>query len=341
MELNKKKLLIDEKLQINQAIKLLENSKNNILFLLKGKKLSGVFQDNDLRRAIINKKSLKDRIISISQKKPKFIYEAELSEKNVYKIFNKYNCEAIPVIKKDKTIVDIIFLKKTIFTEKLSDFPKVLVMAGGRGNRLRPITNTIPKPLAKFKNKPILDYILSQFNLLKAKEIFISVNYKKEKIISFIKNKNYNFKTFFLKEQKKLGTAGPLSLIKNYLKKDENIIVINGDLIFNFKIKNILDFHSKNNLDITVVTKDIDYQIPYGLVKTKKNLLDTLDEKPKIMARVIVGIYIINSSCLKSIKKDYLDMPDFIKFLIKKKKRVGYYPIFEKFNHITKKSDLK
>ena len=88
-----------------------------------------------------------------------------------------------------------------------------------------------------------------------------------------------------------------------------------------------------------MVTKDIDYQIPYGLVKTK-NLLDTLDEKPKIMARVIVGIYIINSSCLKSIKKDYLDMPDFIKFLIKKKK-IGYYPIFEKFNHITKKSDLK
>ena len=86
---------------------------------------------------------------------------------------------------------------------------------------------------------------MSQFNLLKAKEIFISVNYKKEKIISFIKNKNYNFKTFFLKEQKKLGTAGPLSLIKNYLKKDENIIVINGDLIFNFKIKKYIRFSLK------------------------------------------------------------------------------------------------
>ena len=129
-----------------------------------------------------------------------------------------------------------------------------------------------------------------------------------------------------------------IALSDTTLKLLRNLSTINKGLLFT---KDGL-LSSINETDTVQCSVKVEEKIPVEFaVYNLKNLLDTLDEKPKIMARVIVGIYIINSSCLKSIKKDYLDMPDFIKFLIKKKKRVGYYPIFEKFNHITKKSDLK
>ena len=339
--INKKKIIIDENSKIKDAIKLLEKSSSNILFLIKKKKLTGVFQDNDLRRAIIYKKNLNDKIITISQKKPKYIYEDQLSVKKIDEIFTKYNCEAIPVLKNDKTIVDIIFYKNHFKQQNKINIPKAIIMAGGKGQRLRPITKIIPKPLAKFKKKPIIDYILYQLIKNDIKNIFISVNYKKEKIISHLNKKNNNLNIRYLIEKRKLGTAGALNLVKKYINKNENIIVINGDLIFDVNIKNIIDYHIKNKFDITVVTKDIGYQIPYGLVKTKKNLLNTLDEKPKIMARVMVGIYIINSKCLKNIKNGYLDMPNFLSSLIKKKNKVGYYPIYENYYHITSPNDLK
>ncbi len=337
---NKKKIIINENSKIKDAIKLIDKLKNNILFLVKDKKLTGVFQDNDLRRAIVFKKNLNNKIITISQKNPKYIFENDLSNFKINRIFKKYNCEAIPVLKKDKTISDIIFRNKN-FSNNFFEIPKVLIMAGGKGKRLRPLTKTIPKPLATYKKRPIINHILNQLKKQKIKKILISVNYKKEKIITYIKKNISNFDIKFLVEKKKLGTAGPLNLAKKHLDKNENIIVINGDLIFDINLKNVLDFHNKGKLDITVVTKDIDYQIPYGLVKTKKNLLNSLDEKPNFMARVMIGIYIINSKCLRDVKNEYLDMPVFFKRLLAKKKKVGYYPILENFTHITKMSDLK
>ena len=162
-----------------------------------------------------------------------------------------------------------------------------------------PLTLKVPKPMVKFKNKPIIDTIIRNLTKNKINRIFISVNYKKNKIISYVKKINYNCKLFFIRK-KYLGMIGSIYYLKN--KRLNDIFVTNGDLIYNIDLESLHEYHKENHLDITAVTKVINFQIPYGLVKTKNIYLKSLEEKPIFSESVLVGAYIINSKCLKILK---------------------------------------
>ena len=326
---------------INLAIRKLEKNERKILFIAKKKKLLGVFQDSDLRRALVKKKDLSKKIISIANNRPKYIIKKNLKKTNFNKFFHSYrNYIGIPILDEKKKIVDVIFNKNLFFNneKKKNSQISALIMAGGLGKRLMPLTKKIPKPMVKYKKKPIIDSIIKNLIKNKINKIFISVNYKKNKIISYIKKKNFNCQIFFIREKKYLGTIGSIFYLKD--KKLKDIFVTNGDVILNVDLESLHDYHNENNLDITVVTKMINFQIPYGLVKTKNIYLKSLEEKPIFSESVLVGAYIINSKCLKILKNSKLDMPDFLSMCIKKKYKLGYYPIYEKYKHITSIRDL-
>lgn len=335
-----KSIIVNFNETIERCIKKLEKSSKKILLVEKNSKLIGVFQDSDLRRALVKKKNISADIITISNNKPKFIYKKNLEKTNIQRIFNKYSYLAIPIVDKNKRIVDVIF--KTSSNDNLKENNEEIVgvvMAGGQGKRLRPITEKIPKPMAIYKNKPILYSILS--NLLKnnIKNIFISVNYKKNKIFSYIKKIKFNCNIFFIEEKKFLGTVGSLFYLKN--QKAKNLFVTNGDLLTNIDISNLNNYHKENKLDLTVVTKIVNFQIPYGSVETKNIYLKSLEEKPLVTKSIIIGAYLIKTKCLKLINGEKIDMPEFIHKCIKKKYKIGYYPIYEKYKHITSLKDLK
>ena len=137
-----------------------------------------------------------------------------------------------------------------------------------------------------------------------------------------------------------MGTAGSLSFLKN--KKFEDIFIINGDLITKFDINSLYKFYKVNKLNFCAVTKLLNFQIPYGLVQTKNIFVKSLEEKPTFVRSVLIGAYILNSKCLKYLKKNYkIDMPDLIKIFLNKKLKVGYYPTYEKYSHITSSVDLR
>ena len=334
-------ICVNFNMPVNDAIKKLERAQKKILFIVNKKKLIGVVEDSDIRRALIKKKKLDGKIIDIANKRPKFLYKDSYSLDKIKKLFIDYHCIAIPVINIKKEIISIEFNKFFYGNNnQLETLKTAFIMAGGLGKRLRPLTNNIPKPLVKYKKKPIIDHIIENLISNKIETIYISVNYKKDKILHHINKKNYNCKIIFIKEKKFIGTAGSLYFLKK--EKIKDVFIINGDLITKFDINSLYKFHKDNSLDFCAVTKLINFQIPYGLVKTKSIYLQSLEEKPTFVRSVLIGAYVLNGKCFKFIKNNKkIDMPDLIQKCLDKKLKIGYYPTYEKYSHVTSPLDLK
>ena len=187
-----------------------------------------------------------------------------------------------------------------------------------------PLTENIPKPLLNVGQIPLIESVLNNFKAQGFK-ILQYLNYLSKKIINYFKNKKQKINLNYVIEKKKLGTAGPLSLLN--VKNNEPIICMNGDIYTNLKFKSLIDYHKKNGNFCTVCTRDYNFSIPYGVINRGKELID---EKPDISKKISAGIYVFDKSALKFLKKNiYLDMNDFINSLHKKKKKIGLFHIFE------------
>ena len=196
-----------------------------------------------------------------------------------------------------------------------------LIMAGGRGSRLKPITNNCPKASSPINGKPILEIILEQCIDCGIRKIFISVNYLAEKIINhFGDGANWNVKIEYLKESKPLGTAGALNLLPDRIK--DEIFVINGDVLTKTNFQDVLKYHSSNKADITVCAREHVISSPYGVIEVDGIYFKSMIEKPSFRQLVNAGIYVINPSILKLIKPDkFIDMPELITLTKKNKRR--------------------
>ena len=197
---------------------------------------------------------------------------------------------------------------------------KAVIMAGGLGTRLRPLTKIIPKPLLPIGEKSILEITIKKLKEEGFDEIILAVNYKSDLFESHFKDgSKFGIKIVHSKEKKELGTAGPLQLVKKKLTKP--FLVMNGDILTNMDFKKLKEFHTENKADMTVVTKKVSLPLHYGVISKKDGKIKNIDEKPTIESEINAGIYFLNPSVLDSIPKDQkFDMPDLIKKLIKDEK---------------------
>ncbi len=203
---------------------------------------------------------------------------------------------------------------------------KAVILAGGEGKRLRPYTYILPKPLLPIGERPILDLSLERLKKQDIKEVILAVNYKAE-IFEMIFGDGFSrdMKIHYTKEEKPLGTAGPIKNAEEYLTED--FLVINGDIITELNIKEVADFHKKNMADITVVTREIEVPIDFGIIKSEGINIVGWEEKPKIKSEISSGIYIFNPSILKHIpKNEFCNMNDLVKDVIKKGCKVYKFP---------------
>ena len=213
----------------------------------------------------------------------------------------------------------------------ISNKLSALILAGGLGIRMRPLTITIPKPLLPIGNKSILEDIITNLSKQNIKEIYIALNYKGEMIQSLIgSGKKYGVNIKYLKEKEKLGTVGPIKLIK---KSPNDLIVINGDIKTNLNFNLFYEWHKKNKSNLSIAIKKIYFQQDFGVIEyDKKNMILAYKEKPKSSFYVSTGIYILNKSIINIIPKNKnFGLDKLAKECISRNKKIMSYKIKEKW----------
>ena len=312
-------------------IALILNSDNNFV---------GTVTDGDIRRALLKGYKLDSSIKKII-KKNCLTANLKTAKKEIFIMMKENGISQIPIISDTNELIGLEISKDLLPNSSNFFLPNyALLMAGGRGKRLMPITNDCPKPLLPINGKPILEIILEQCIDSGIKNFYISVHYLAEKIINYFGDgSKWNVNIKYFKENKPLGTAGSLKLLPDDFK--EPIFVINGDVLTKTNFKDVLKYHSINNADITICAREHKLESPFGVIEVDGIYFKSMIEKPSFRQLVNAGIYVINPSILKSIKSDkYLDMPDFISFNKKNKKEVIVYPIHEYWIDIGKPETL-
>ena len=336
--MNKKKFItIFEKTSVREAIKKLDTEGVNSLCVVdKNNKMLGVFTDGDFRRSVLSGLDISKEISPWINKDFKYLYNG-CSENQVKAIFNSnVFIQDLPILNKKFKITKVI-KRQDVFTP--SELRKenlklknifVIVMAGGKGTRMDPFTRVLPKPLIPFGNEPVIKKILDQFSEFDVKNFYISIYEKKEMIKSYFNSFKKNYKIKYIEEEKPLGTIGSLGLIKNKLKK--TFFVTNCDILIEHHYPSILEFHRKNNYDLTLTASLRDFPIPYGVcnVDSSGKLL-SMKEKPNYNFLVNTGLYIIEPKVLKLIPNNKLfNITDLIREIKKNNMRIGVFPISDK-----------
>lgn len=322
--------ILENKIIFEAAKKININGKRFLAIVNKNKQFLGTLTDSDIRRGLIDGFKKESLISNIYNKKAKFIIHNKNFKTDYFIKFFKHNksIDAIPIIKKNKKILNIVFKDEIYVKNENLD---CLILAGGYGKRLQPITKFTAKPLIHFNNKPYICNLIEKIKESQIDKIYISVFFKSFQIKSivkkFFKNDVLNKKIIFVEELKPLGTIGSLKKIK---KPSKQILVLNSDIIFNVNIDNFLDLHNKNKNFVTIVTTDYNIKIPYGVLVNKGGLLKKIIEKPSYKFFINCGIYILNSNISKLIKQnESINMDNLLERTIRKQKKIGLYPLTE------------
>lgn len=318
-------------------IKINELNLDNILFVVDSKnKLVGSLTDGDIRRALIKGVEIESSVEEVIQKEPKYIIKGE---NNINKIIELRdgNFKIIPVVDSDFKIINIIN-----FRNIKSYLPiDAVIMSGGRGIRLQPMTDLTPKPLLKVGGKSIIEHNLDRLALYGIDDFWISLRYLGEQIVSHLGDgfeKNVNIE--YVWENEPLGTIGAVSNINNFLH--DYVLITNSDLLTNIDYeKFFLDF-LKNNADMAVLTIPYQINVPYGVLETQNGNVKSLKEKPTYTYYSNGGIYLIRKNLLQLIPKNcFYNSTDLMELLISEDYKVISYPFSGYWLDIGKHEDFE
>ena len=330
-------IIISNDCNIREVIKNLNSSGLKISLVVDDKKkLVGTITDGDVRRGLLKGYNLDNKIKNIIHKKPKTLSK-KTSKKKALTFMRENILQHMPVVNK---INEPIGLYTTIDFERKSDRSnKIVIMTGGMGKRLLPLTKNKPKALVKVFDKPMLEHVVLKLKNYGFKNFIFSINYLGNMIKNYFSfGEKLNVKIKYIQENKPLGTAGSLFYLK-YLK-NETIMVTNCDIISDIDYGDALDYHIKNSADATIVVHRYETRNPFGVIKAKGNKFISYQEKPIKYENINAGIYVIGTKVLKYLKnEEYIDMPDFIARLSKKKRKVIVYPIYESWNDLGQKEE--
>lgn len=288
--------------------------------------LLGVVTDGDVRRYILKNGNLANTIISIANKRPKIHRANDNRPSN--ELMAEYNVKALPLVDDDNKLLSIEFLNKKKIYKKNDLHVPVVIMAGGKGTRLLPYTNVLPKPLIPIGEKTITELILEQFMEFGCSDFSMIVNYKKELIKAYfhdLVNKEYSLN--FIEEPEYWGTGGGLKLLEDHIK--ETFFMTNCDVIIKEDYAAIYHEHKKNKNLVTIVCAIKQVDIPYGTIELDaQGAIAQMKEKPSLSFITNTGLYLIEPEFLQEIPKNtFIHITDVIQQCLKKGKRIGVYPV--------------
>lgn len=326
-------------LTIKEAFSNLNQTGLQIIFVCGPRnKLIGTITDGDIRRGLLKGMGLNEKIAKIVNKNP-IVISNDIDRITALKIMNANKIKSLPVLNKRGELIESYTANELKNNHNESEFD-VVIMAGGKGKRLLPITKNTPKAMVKLNGKPIIEIMINNFIKFGFNSFYISVNHLKQKIIRYLgSGKKIGVNINYLREKKPLGTIGSLSLLK---KISKNFLVINCDVITSLNFAELIKFHLNSKSALTIAANIVEQLNNFGEIKTDGNRVLSFIEKPVEKKYNNAGIYVFNKSLLKYIKKNQnLDINNFVNSLLKKNIKISIFPIYENWTDIGIKSELK
>ncbi len=332
------KNIISDSITLKEALVCLNNVPLTLtLFILnEAKQLVGTLTDGDIRRGIINNISTDASVKLFMNAHFRYIEQDKFTIEDINKI-KALNIQLLPVLDQEKRIIRIVDLH-----QKRSLLPvDAVIMAGGKGTRLRPLTLTTPKPLLKVAGKPIIEYNVDRLNDFGVHHLTISIKYLGQQLIDhFQDGADKGMKISYVEEDEPLGTIGALGLIEEF--HNPYILVMNSDLLTNIDYEALFKAIKNKDGDMIVATTPYEVKIPYGVIETEGEEIKTLKEKPTYTYYSNAGIYIFKREHIDLIPKNgFFNATDLLETLIAKGKKVLHYPILGYWLDIGKPDDFE
>ncbi|MDY0328081.1 MAG: nucleotidyltransferase family protein [Arcobacteraceae bacterium] len=319
------------KLHINSTIKealaIIDNGGLQIALIVdENDKLLGTLTDGDIRRGLLKGLDLNSFIESIIFKTPTVANVSDTKETILNLALSK-KLHQIPIVDDNRKIIGLIEIEELIRPKTKTN--KVVLMVGGLGTRLRPLTEHTPKPMLKVGNKPILQTIVEKFAEYGYTNIVMCVNYKSHIIQDYFGDgKEFGVNIEYILEEQRMGTAGALSLLKE--EPTEPFFVMNGDLLTNINFEHLHSYHCSHNAVASMCVRDYDFQVPYGVVNIQEGKILSIEEKPIQKFFVSAGIYLLSPEVLEYIpQNEFYDMPTLFEKLIGLNKNTISFPLRE------------
>ncbi len=290
-------------------------------------RLLGTLTDGDIRRGLLNGETLETPVEKLMNRKYRYVHIGE-DRTAILKMMSKEVLHQIPVIDEKGRVVELLILQDMLSAVQVQKNP-VVIMAGGKGSRLKQHTTNCPKPMLHVNGKPMLEILVEQCIDSGFRQFYISVNYLKEMIIDYFGDgKKWGVNIDYIIENEPLGTAGSLKMIPKSVR--EPLLVLNGDVLTKVNLMQILKFHLVHKAAATLCVREHITTIPYGVVKTNGVELTGFEEKPSYQQLVNAGVYVINPKLLSLLgENEYTDMPTLLDRALKEGQRVSVCPIHE------------
>ena len=324
---NIKNIKLKQNATIKEALGIIDSGAMQIALVVDDNdKLIGTLTDGDIRRGILRGLDLDSSIETIVFKEPA-VAKISSTKEEILKIALSKKLHQIPIVDDNGIVLDLKEIEELVGPKIKTN--RVILMVGGLGTRLRPLTQDTPKPMLKVGNKPILQMIVERFAEYGFVNITMCVNFNASIIRDYFGDgKEFGVNIDYVLEQKRMGTAGALSLLKE--RPSEPFFVMNGDLLTNVNFEHIFNYHMLNKATATMCVREYDYEVPYGVVKMNDNKIIEIAEKPVQKFFVSAGIYMLSPEILDLIpKNEFYDMPALFEKLIKLSKNVISFPIRE------------
>lgn len=334
-----KNVLASPDTSIREAIRIIDQGALKIALVVdEASRLVGTVSDGDIRRGILKGCDLENPVHQIMNTSPSVAGKNDGREK-ILALMRQKQIYQIPLVDGDGVLVGLEVIDTILAPPQRNNW--VVLMAGGLGTRLKQLTADTPKPLLKVGDKPILETILGNFIEHGFNRFFISVNFKSEMIEEYFGDgSRWGVQIDYLREDKKLGTAGALGLLPE--KPSVPVFVMNGDLLTKVNFQQLLDFHIEHNSAATMCVREYDFQVPYGVVKLDQHRILSIEEKPIQRFFVNAGIYVLQPEVLDLIPSGLpLDMPSLFDKLIEIEKETAVFPVREYWLDIGRMSDFE
>lgn len=330
--------LISVRASIREALKKLDKlASDAILFLVDDEnKLLGSLTDGDLRRGFIKGLGFEDHLSKFIQPNPKFIQQGKYNLKEIIALRAKF-FTIFPVVDAQMKIINVVN-----FRHQKSYLPvDALIMAGGRGERLKPLTDNTPKPLLQVGDKPIIEHNIDRLNTFGIDDIWISVRYLGEQLVDYFKDGSEKaLRINYVWEEDALGTAGALALVDNFIH--DHVLMMNSDLLTNIDFEDLFLFFEEQQADLVVACIPYQVNVPYAVMETNGKKVIGFKEKPTYTHYSNAGIYLMKKEVINTVpKKEVFNATDLMEKLIQDNKNVVAYPLVGYWLDIGKHDDYE
>lgn len=321
------KYIVEPQTTIIETMGIIDAGAKGIVYVCENNILKAVVTDGDIRRFILKNGDLKTKIVEIANPNVKCIDIAAGIDSKEYMLDKKIT--SVPIVSSSGQIIAIDFLHGEKIYKNTNLKTPVVIMAGGKGTRLLPYTNVLPKPLIPIGDKTITEHILDQFRKFGCEQFSIILNYKKNLIQAYFQELEMSDKVEFVEEQEFLGTGGGLKLLA--AKLDRTFFMTNCDVLIEEDYSAMLDYHKQQGNIITLVCAVKKITIPYGtVILNSEGQIDNFQEKPSFSFITNTGFYIIEPEFLKYIpENEFIHITDVIQNCLAATEKVGIYPVSE------------